>query len=495
VVAGEKEFETVNRRSWLLAISLGLLGFVIGGLVFGTYRQTPGYIPPLKVVGDVARVVKLEDPKQLGKLHDISYDGQKYQAIRLTDIITAAQPIAAPEQIYLVGNDGFTSSFSVEGLEQSYITFTAQNGWEAINLNHPVNSNTKMLKEIVVVSDGSSPHFGLTIINPEKELIRITPGQLYTRTLLEYPYAEGHAAVEKQGKTYATSVFTQRKVFRLADLTPVPDGEMMLVMGADGEHRFLENRGYLELKDNYVNYLDIDERSQMDEVTGVIVNPPAASIMDTYYAARHYLENGDKVLVVVLDGLTYSRYTNAMEKGQMPFLKNAGLAEKAVGVYPLENNVWLAAMITGTAPEENGVISEKAQDLKVPSLFAVAEQLQKRALLLHSGPNLLNTEIEAQPIDNKNVSKTADDGLYSITLDKLEQGYELLIVYFQDITAGSEHKGDKAESTRASITATDKYLQEIVNRWPGKVIITATPGSAAQEFTCDTMFVPYVCMK
>ena len=143
----------MNRRNWLRAIGLTLLGFVIGAIVFGAFRQTPGYIPPLKVVGDVARVVKLENPKQIGKLHDVSYDGHKYQAIKLMDIITAAQPIAAPEQIYLVGNDGFTSSFPAKGLEKSYITFTAQNGWEAINLNHPINSNAKMLKEIVVVSE------------------------------------------------------------------------------------------------------------------------------------------------------------------------------------------------------------------------------------------------------------------------------------------------------------------------------------------------------
>jgi hypothetical protein len=272
----------MNRRYWLLAISLGLLGFVIGSLVFGTFRQNPGYIPPLKVVGDVARVVKLEDLKQLGKLHDVSYDGHKYKAIKLIDIITAAQPIAAPEQIYLVGSDGFTSAFPAQGLEESYITFTAQNGWEAINLNHPMNSNAKMLKEIVIVSDDSSRHFGLRVINAEKELARVTPGQLYTRTLLEYPYAEGQAAVENEGKTYASSVYTRRKVFRLSDLTPVPEGEMILVMGAHGEQHFLANRGYFELKDNYINYLDIEQRSQIEEVKVVIVNPPATGITDTH---------------------------------------------------------------------------------------------------------------------------------------------------------------------------------------------------------------------
>lgn len=485
----------MNRRNWLLAFSLGLLGFVIGSFVFGIHRQTPSYIPPLKVVGDVSQVVKLEDPKQLGKLHDISYDGHKYQAIKLLDIITAAQPIASPEQICLVGNDGFTSSFPAQGLEKSYITFTAQNGWEAINLTHPVNSNAKMMKEIVIVSDGSSRNFGLTVINSEKELAGITPGQLYTRTLLEYPYAEGQATVENQGKIYTTSVYTKRKVFPLADLTPFPDGEMMLVMGANGEHRFLENRGYFQLKDNYINYLDLDERSQLEKVKGVIINPPPTSIMDTYYDARHYLENGNRVLVVVLDGLTYNRYTDAMEKGQMPFLKNAGSAVKATGVYPRGSNTWLAAMLTGVAPEENGIISAKDRDLKVPSLFTTAEQLQKQALLLHSGSKLLNTEIEPQLVNDKNIGKTADDKVYSITLEKLEQDYDLLIVRFQDIATSSKCYGDEAEPTRIAITAIDKYLQEIVNRWSGKVILTGTPGSAEQEFTVDSMFVPYLCFK
>ncbi len=267
----------MNRKYWLLAIGLVLLGFVIGSLVFGTFRHNPGYIPPLKVVGDVARAVKLEDLKQLGKLHDITYDGHKYKAIKLMDIIATAQPIDTPEQIYLVGSDGFASSFPAQGLEESYITFTAQNGWEAINLNHPVNSNAKMLKEIVIISDGSSQHFGLVVINAEKEVARVTPGQLYTRTLLEYPYAEGQATVENQGKTYASSVYTRRKVFQLSDLAPVPEGEMILVMGAHGKQSFLATRGYFELKDNYINYLDIEQRSQVEEVEVVIVNPPATS--------------------------------------------------------------------------------------------------------------------------------------------------------------------------------------------------------------------------
>ncbi|MDD4802485.1 MAG: alkaline phosphatase family protein [Syntrophomonas sp.] len=486
----------MNRRNWFLTVSLGLLGFLIGGLVFGVYRQAPDYIPTLKVVGDVAQVLKLKHPKQLGKLCDVSYDGHKYQAIKLMDIIAAAQPISSPEQIHLVSSDGFTSSFPAQGLEKSYITFTSKYGWEAINLNHPINSNAKILKEIVVVSDGSSPGWGLTISNQDEDLVQVTPGQLYTRTLLDYLYAEGKASVEKDGKTYTNSVSTRRRACPLADLVPLTKGDRILVIGSNGEHHFLENRGYLELKDNYINYLQPKEHIQVDKVKGVIIDPPTASIMDTYYDTRHFLENGEKMLVVVLDGFSYSQYSQAIAKGQMPFLKSAGPAVKVAGVYPLASNVWLAAMITGAVPEENGVISEKDQELKVPSLFSISKQLKKQALLLKPGSKLLNTEVEPLTANDQNASGTADDEIYAMTMDRLEQGYDLIVVCFNGIAVNSEHYGYDDKRTREVITETDRYLQEFTTWWPGRVLVVGSAGKRSQQkFTADSIFVPYLQLK
>lgn len=311
----------MNKKTWVLAVCLGLLGFVIGGLTFGAGKQAPGYIPPLKVAGDVANSIKLEDPKGIGKTEEFIFQGKKYRGIKLADLISEAKPVAKPSQLYLVGSDGFTSAIKAEGIEKCYIAFTAKNGWEAINLNHPINSNAKLLKEIVVVSDGSSRDFCFTVINRDTGLISVTPGQLYTRTLTEYPYMEGNASVENGGKTYETSVYTKRRVFQLSDLTPVNDGDMLLVVGANGEHRLVDNSGYFELKDNYINYLQPDARIQVEKVKGVVVNPPIAGITDAYYDARHFLESGERVLVAVLDGLTYSRYTHAAANGHAPFLK------------------------------------------------------------------------------------------------------------------------------------------------------------------------------
>lgn len=264
----------MDKKYWLLGICLSLLGFVIGGFVFGSAKHAPDYIPTLKVVGDVAENVTLKDLNAMGKPTEITYQGVKYQAIKLADIINAAKPVAKASQLYLAGSDGFTSSIKADGIEKCYIAFTAKNGWEAINLNHPVNSNAKMLKEIIVVSDGSSGDFGIRVTNQETELLRVTPGQLYTRAITEYPYFEGEASAQNGGNTYESSVYTKRRVFELDDLISANGVDMILVTGENSEPSLLDNRGYFELKENYINYLQPDTRNTVEKVKSVKINPP-----------------------------------------------------------------------------------------------------------------------------------------------------------------------------------------------------------------------------
>lgn len=483
-----------------MAIGFGLLGFLIGGFTFGALKPTAGVIPPLRVLGDVTNSLKLDDPQQLSNQQEISYGGQSYHTVKLKDIIDEAKPVGRASRVLLVGSDGFITSFKAEGLEKCYITFTARNGWEAINLNHPVNSNAKMLKEIIVVSEGGSPDHGLWVIDQNSELVHVTPGQLYTQAFTAYPFAEGKASVEKEGKTYESEVYTQRRVFRLSDLTPVNDKETIMVVGEKGEYRWCDNQGYFELKDNYINYLQIDERSQVERVKGVMIDPPAVSIMDTYYDVQHFLENGEKVLVIVLDGFSYRQYLYAIENGYVPLLQEMGMAEPATAVYPAENNVCWAAMITGKAPEDNGIVTVQDQDLQVSSIFTVARQLQKEALLLQGDQNMLKTGTTPVVCSDKNGDGTADDELYAATLARLGKAPDLLMVRFNGIEASSRRCGELSRQTMASIKNSDKLLGDVLSRWQGHVIITSTGINVVQQtgssrptgkFNCDSMLVPY----
>lgn len=484
----------MNRRWWLLAIGLGMLGFIVGS--FGFPNPAPQYIPPLKVTGDVTRTIKLEDPRQMGELYDLSYQGHKYKAIKLLDIIKAARPAGNPEQVYLLGSDGFAVSLKTRGLGESFITFTAENGWEAINLNHPLNSNAKMLQEIVIVSDGSSPGFGVSIINRDRELLHITPGQLYYHTLLDYPCFEGRATLQSKGKSYTSAVYTRRKLVKLRELIPAQAGDRILAMGAAGEHRYLANRGYIELRDNYLSYFQPEEHSRVDNLKGVIVNPPTASIMDCYYEIRHYLESNERVLVIVIDGLNYRQYSRVTQKGYAPFLNKAPAALMASGVYPLEGKVWRAALITGRPPEENGVIDKSDQKLAAGTIFALAEQLKNPVLLLDPGFKELNTSPKPLPINGQSASGKPDEALFDLAMDQMDQDYDLIMLRFNGMTVNSKYSGQLSDRGMTAITAIDTKLERIANKWPGRMIVVGFPAmSPAGEFSCDSMLVPYVHVK
>jgi len=488
----------VIQKSWLTGFLLGLLGLVIGGVAVGLIFHTPRYIPPLKVIGDVANSYTLQDIDGAGKLEQIAFQGTRHRAVKLVDIINKAEPVANASQLYLVGLDRFISAIKAEGIDDCYIVFTAENGWEAVNLKHPVNSNVKLLTEIVVVSDGSTGDFAFNVIDQDSNLVQITPGQLLTRSLTQYSYPEGKAVVQNGGKDYESQIFTRRRVFKLSDLTPVNDGDNFLVMDEKGECRMVDNRGYFEVRDNYVNYLQPETRTILEKVKGVIVRPPAASIIDTYYDAQHYLDGGDKLLVAVLDGFTYNQYSYAAANGYVPFLKNYGKAVKATGVYPLNMNVGLAALLTGRTTEENGILTKKDRQLKAPSIFAEANRLNKKALFLEADQKQLETEIQPVSVTDKNGSGSADDELYDTALASLDKGYDLIITRFHNINNSGQRYGDLAQPTMQAIGATDKYLKQIVSKWPGKVIITGGQGTRSGRLTGEEalfnnndMFVPY----
>jgi len=493
----------VEKRAWLLASCLGLAGLAIGGLAVGAYMlQQPVYIPPLKVVGDVRHCLTIKSLDQIGPIDRIAFQGTSYRAARLADLIRAAGPVGAAQRLYLVGSDGFTAAIGAGSIADCHIAYTASNGWEAVNLDHPINSNAKSIAEIVVVAGGSDKDFGLGIIGPAADLARVTPGQMLTHNLQEYFYHEGDASVQNGGETYESSVYTIRRVFRLNDLIPAGEGNPILVVSADGAWQLVDNHGYFEVKENYIDYLLPDERVTVPRVRGVIVDPPAASIMNTYFDAQHYLENGEQVLVMILDGLTYRQYAYAVANGDAPFLKRAGTAVKALGVYPVAANVGFAAMITGKPPAENGIATADDRQLHAPSIFAEALAMKKRALLLDADRNPINTEVQPSITTGRNASETSDDELEAMALGNLDKGYDLIVVRFHSIADSRERYGPLADQAMGSIREIDRYVERMVAKWPGRVIIAADQGSwsgklagSQVDFSGDTMFVPYLLVS
>ncbi len=89
-------------------------------------------------------------------------------------------------------------------------------------------------------------------------------------------------------------------------------------MGGLGELEYIEEDGYFQVKDNYINYVDEGGNTIIKDVKGVMINPPKASIKDAYYHMSHYLIEED-VLFILLDGFGYHQYKYAVENGYLPF--------------------------------------------------------------------------------------------------------------------------------------------------------------------------------
>ncbi|MEL7567861.1 MAG: hypothetical protein AAGU27_23690 [Dehalobacterium sp.] len=469
----------------LIAVSAGVF---MAGMMMG---KSSSFAPPLTVLGDVGQVLTVRKMAEIGAPEKITLGGTSYKTVKLAELINKASPQGRVKKIFFVASDGFTSAIEAEGWDQSYISFSQKNGWIALNLHYPISANAKMIQEIVVVCDSGPAQNSFTLISGEK-LLNYTVGQLYTEMLTSYPYFEGQATVEHEGITYASEVFTRRRVFRLGDLTSLDREAKVMLWGEKGEYQLADENGYFELCGNHINYIRPESREDLEMVRLAVINPPSVNITDTYYDALHYLKKGENVLVVTLGGLSYDTYQYAVKEGCAPFLtKNARVAA-SMGVYPLKANVWLAAMLTGLSPAENGVLNEHDHTLPVNTLFSKAKETGKKALLLEAD-HLFAVDILSTVRDD-NGSGSTDDEIYARLLKSIDDGYGFIIARFDSIGSANMRFGKQSAQAEHAIAQIDSFLDEIASKWQGKIIVTAVPGENSGETVAlsrESMCVPY----
>ena len=462
--------------------------------------KTAGFVPACRVGGDVAAPFLLTDPDELPK-EKFTAKEKRLQGTPLADIVAQAQPVAEVFEVLLLGSDGMAAVLDGSTLAGSYLLFSPANGWEAVNRYHPASSNVKRIAEIIVMAENAPPETGVNIVSQEANLLQLTPGGVYKGSMPVVPYFEGASTASHDGKQYGTSVYTYRRLFPLSALLPPESGKRLLAMGRQGAYADISADGWLELKDNVFHYLPPDREGGIADVAGIVVDPPAASIMDLYPDTEHYLRSG-RVMVLYLDGFGYHQYLHAVNTGYAPFLAELPPAVRALTVYQPVTNAGFAAMITGRPPEENGVWSREQMDLLVPSIFALAENSGKKAALIEGNIKILNTEVEPMLNPDVNGDGSTDDEIMARAVACLDQGYDLLFVHFHSIDDAGHTYGDLSPETLRQVQAVDGYVRELVTGWEGTVIILADHGmhnaaSAGSHgvFCYEDLFVPYIIAK
>ncbi|MFA9422921.1 MAG: hypothetical protein ACERLG_05055, partial [Sedimentibacter sp.] len=168
--------------------------------------------------------------------------------------------------------------------------------------------------------------------------------------------------------------------------------ENAVVISRSGKTENVQAKLYLE-KDGTVTSYNKDK--QIKDVTGIYVTNDFHSITDAYYDSKKYLENNEKVMVVLLDGFSLNQFKVAKEKGYVDFLKQY-FQHEAVSVVTPVTNAGYAAMITGKTPDVNGVHDRSVRELNVESIFGYTLENNKKSLLLEGDIKILNTEIEPE---------------------------------------------------------------------------------------------------
>ncbi len=494
-------------------VTLGLtLGFTVAGLSF----PSAVFISPLTVTGDVETVLNVAELQEAGSIQKIHLDSGSFRGVALQELLAKAG-LQQADKICLVAGDGFTAVLEAGSLEDSYLTFSAANGWEVVNLRHPPSANAKMIREIIVVARESAPVNSFVLLSGTDggaEILRTTVGRLYTGALLSCPYFEGRASVEHEGRSYAAEIYTRRRVFKLAALSAGTENDRLILLGEDGGYFPAAGDGFFELTGNRIAYLQPETREKLSKVCLAVVDPPAGSIMDVYYDARHYLEKGDDVLVLLLEGFDYSQYKAALAAGKLPCLQEKGAVSPALGLYPCEPGLWLEAMFTGLVPTQKKAAGAGPE---VENLFTLCKSRGKTAAVVGAGAGLF-ADLEEQPVlqqdwiegcrGSGDDAGAVNDATYADLRRKLSAGYGLLAAVFQTSTEGrtaaKAHSSAGREATAGAaarewetVEKVDGYLRELASLWPGKIIVTALPAAGGKEgpAACgEKLFVPYLLL-
>ncbi|WZL72376.1 alkaline phosphatase family protein [Clostridiaceae bacterium 35-E11] len=495
----------MNKKLLFVFVFMILLGIgtVVGKSIeaFNNNGGDTHYIPKLRVVGDVNKVVEINSTDGF-PLTTIQETGKKLEGISLVHILKVCEPITPQYDLLLVGLDGLFARLDGGQLKACYIHFSEKSGWTSLMQHHPINSRIKELKEIVVVAKDNSLDEGINIINCEENLSNITPGKLYFENFTVLPYYDGKSSKEVEGKAYDVKLYRMRKVLPIKKLIPPNNGKPSVLMGEEGDYEYIDGEGYLELKDNKINYIDLSKRKQIQKVKGIIVNPPNNSIMNTYYDTLHYLENNENVLIIYIDGLGYHQYKYGTANSFMPFISTKNEAKMALSVYKPVTNSGFAAMITGQPPKINGIHDRKAKDLRVPSLFGEALKMEKRGVLIEGSIKIMNTEIEPLLHVDKNKNNSTDDEVLETALKKITEHPHLLMVHFHSVDDLGHKYGDLAPETMDKLKEIDGYVKALVENWEGKVIITSDHGmhktnkeGGHGSFRYEDLIVPYIMLE
>lgn len=279
----------------------------------------------------------------------------------------------------------------------------------------------------------------------------------------------------------------------------VGDGltENIAVITSNGKTFKISSDIFINKDGESVFCINSDKKNKIENIKGIYLSDEFDSITDAYYDAKNYLDNDEKIMVVLLDGFSYNQYKLSNKNGYIPFL-NQYFKHIALSVYTPVTNAGYAAIITGQTPDVNGVHDRSFRQMDVESIFGYAVRKHKKSILLEGNIKILDTEIEPELHLDMNKDSDTDDEMYESALNAAKEDYDLIFIHFHGIDDRGHSYGAEAEETLDYINKIDGYIEKISEVWGKSIILTADhgmhnieSGGSHGECRVEDMIVPY----
>ena len=144
------------------------------------------------------------------------------------------------------------------------------------------------------------------------------------------------------------------------------------------------------------------------------------------------VEQGERVLVILVDGFGYSLYEAAVKENLAPHILDGAKVEQALSVYVPITNCGCAAILSGETPDVNGVHSRQDRDLKVPGLLEELEKRGKKGVIFEGQIIILKMEGEIVLNTDRDKDGENDDDILESALEQLD-GYDMVFVHFHAV--------------------------------------------------------------
>lgn len=452
----------------------------------------------LLFTGDIEQFGYIGELADLFTFKEIKYKDEVYQGIDTLTLFEALAPLDEEYSLYLMADDGFMVNISSNTLEETMFAYHEEMEWCFLSDKHPVNSGIKHMSECIVVANAQTEGFNL-IESGEDHFITI--GQLRMEMDEIKTFSDG-ISVQND---IEIDVMKQRQMKSLAKIMEdrgLVIEKVLMIFTQDGDVIYeFDDVGYLEVNLGQVNYVSADLSETYRGVSGIIIDPPAASITDHYEDAIHYLDKDIPVMTLFIDGFSYGEYMALTTDQEVDYIDGIeGVQEATVRIKPV-TNVGFATMITGENPAVHGVHDRSYREMNVPTIFDYCEEESMSHALIEGNVQILNINTTTfMNIDNNNNGST-DDEIFESAKMRINEGYDYLMVHFHSVDDYGHDYGSTGKETMVQIKVVDQYMEELIAMWPGKVIILADHGMHDTEFGGDhgemrveDLIIPYVIL-